>query len=160
VIFEPGFHRPGPGRSIKEHIRIVANTTAWRGKPLFSELKSSSLIVNAPIKALWFGLDEEGVYTLSEAQVHESTASRFAQAMFIFDEDVDEDEILFKSHPCLLARSQTTEGNPPALWNVFIILKPVSEPVEGESYRRIGIGSYWNSAFNFDGETLRTVYWV
>jgi hypothetical protein len=131
----------------------------WADRPFVSQVKWSKLVIEAPMKELYIGLDDNENYIVREVADTESTPSTSSAINFIPDnDDEDEDYILFKIFPCLLARTQITERNKADCSNVFLILEAVSEPVEGESYRRIGIGAYWNRAFNFDCTARRTIY--
>jgi hypothetical protein len=160
-MFEPWFQRPMFGSIPQNHIEVDKSNSMvkWTDTPFVSKVKSSQLIVNAPMKELYVTLNEMENFIVSEVGVAEQTESSTSLATIIFD-DGQEDNYISKTYLCLLARSQTSEMSPTECVNVFIIFEPAPGPVEGKSFRRIGIGSYWNSAFNFDLKDKRSIHWI
>jgi hypothetical protein len=159
VMFEPWFYGPSQTSIIRNHIKVIHKSVEWAGKPFISQVKSSMLIVEAPMKELYIGRDEGKNIFVGEVGVTEWTESSSSDATFILDNEHD-DEYLFKTYPCMLARSQSSELNRKECVNVFIIFQQVPESTEGNTYRRIGIGSYTESAFSFDLNARRTIHWT
>jgi hypothetical protein len=160
VLFQTGYYGPRHGPSdIQCHINVKSVTVEWTGKPFVSRVKSSRLIVEAPMMELFIEEDANENYTIGKAGGASWIQSADSVVSFTID-NADSDKYLNKTHPCLIAGSQTLRAKKADDAHFFIIFEPTYDLVEGQSYRRVGSGSIRSSLVHVDSNALRTIHWV
>lgn len=145
---------------VKDHIKILEAGITWTGEPMVSDILSSTMVIEGPVREMRLRLDPKAKNYNPPYMNIDSEKPDFAKnpipwrCMGRFDLEDEREDDLFT---CLLVRSVTPEVRDAPVFacqETFLLLVPVSSSL-GTVYQRVGIAMIRADKTEFESAETR-----
>ncbi|KAM0543432.1 hypothetical protein ACHAPJ_012296 [Fusarium lateritium] len=146
---------------VSDHIKILEVSITWSGDPMVSDLTSTNLIMEGPVRQIRLRVDPKGATFHPPYMNVEDEEPDFSKSPIPwrcagqFDLEQERQDDLFT---CLLVRSMTSPGEHAGykLQETFLLLLPVPDS-DDLTYRRIGIAMFRGGETEFGSAERKTI---
>jgi Heterokaryon incompatibility protein (HET) len=155
-VWKSGRDEDELGMDIHDHLNLIEWEVVWASEPLMSDVKSTRLVVDAPVQEFVLSITPEGKkYNPPYLNIGNEKLD-FGKSLLPWRCAGQFDDRLRMSptqYLCLLLRSKVSKDEL-SIYETFLMLEPCSG---ANAYRRVGIGNFIGKSPKFDVTIRRTL---